>query len=335
MKRKTGIIIVVIFILVIIIYNLPYFKELRAYEKTKRSNDITLCDEYLYEYPNGRHADDVMFLKIGLSNNHMDVIVEYLNNFPDGKYSEEVNTLCDSLWNEEIDKYNKRDKSGESEKATKYMSEMLQYMKEHRINTILVNIHPNLNLKDYDEYDQNIHKILELINDNSLSIEKGMISLKSNFSNYDNLELMKILIYGVQESINTMFTPDFISVINETQREHVDMPNLDFYYTINSQEEKYGNIVVPEIWEYQDFLSGKTLNYLVGIDIDFKAKFSIPGSTITYEYSDKGEPGDNINNVSNIRDGYKQMAQICFAQFSNKMSKNLGLAETYFQEDEE
>lgn len=331
MKKK--IIIGVVVAIVLLIIAMPYIKDYKAYSRVKSENTISSCDWYVEEFPDGRYLDEVLYLKVNLSDNDMPVLVEYLNKCPQGEHANEINSLCDQLWDNEIIKYTQRDKNRESAEAVAYMTEMLQYMKSHRINTIAIDINPTLKLKDYDEYDKEVRDFFELINDNSLSIEKGMISLKSNFTSSDNHSLMEILTDGVQRSMNKMFSPDFITVIPQ-DISNGDMPQLHFDYTISSQEEKDGDTVFPHLWTYSDH-NGRVLNYLVGISITFNAHFSIPGSSTTFDYSEKGEPASNINNVEDIRDGYRQMTAICFAQFSNKMSTNLGLKETYFQGEEE
>lgn len=338
MKWKIGLLAVAVGALAI--YNLPYFEEMRAFDKVEDERSVEKCDWYISEYPKGRHLDDVLFIKIGILENDMPTIVEYLQKFPAGNHSAEVNALCDKLWDAEIAKYNARDKSTESPAAVKYMSEMLQYMKVHRVNSIVVGVNSTMNLKDYDEYDESVRKFLEVTNDDCLSIEDGMISLKSNFTSSDNSVLMDILISGVQKSINKMFSPDFINIVEKSGDvlgkvyATDEMPHLCFDYTINSQEEVWGNLTIPQIWTYSNG-KGKTLNYLLGISIKFQAHFTIPGSSTTFDYMETGEPSENIKNVDDIKDGYRRMTQICFAQFSNKMSQNMGLAETYFQGTEE
>lgn len=88
----------------------------------------------------------------------------------------------------------------------------------------------------------------------------------------------------------------------------------------------------PDIWTYVS--NGKPTSYILAIDVNFDAKFSIPGSSVTYEYSEIGEPGEEIKGIQNVKDGYRQMTQICFAKFSNKMSENLGLEDVYFKGEE-
>ena len=68
---------------------------------------------------------------------------------------------------------------------------------------------------------------------------------------------------------------------------------------------------------------------MVGISINFNAEFTIPNSDITYTYSEKGSPENNISGINDIEDGYRKMTRMCFEQFSDKMVKNMGLDETY------
>ena len=71
----------------------------------------------------------------------------------------------------------------------------------------------------------------------------------------------------------------------------------------------------------------------MGISIDFAATFSIPNSDIVYDYKEIGEPENAIHGIQDIKSGYLQMSAMCFAEFSNKMSRNLGLKESYFTEE--
>ena len=73
--------------------------------------------------------------------------------------------------------------------------------------------------------------------------------------------------------------------------------------------------------------------YILAIDVEFDAKFSIPGSDITYEYSEVGDPGNEITGIEDVKDGYRRMTTVCFAKFSDKMAENLGLEEIYFKEE--
>lgn len=329
---KIVAIVIAFIILSIGVYNLPYFKEMRAYDKVIESNTIEACGEYMNEYPEGRHAEDVMYLKAQLDDFQMRYMVDYLEMFPKGVYSDELNKKCDKIWDDEIAKYEARDKKNDNPQAVAYFTEMLKYMKSHRVNEIIVNVNPKIELTDWSEYTQNARDFLEMLNKNSTkSLDQYMVSLKDNFTKDDQSVLTALLIEGVQKSLNKIFDEYFISVV---QKDNVKKttPKLIFNYSIKSQEIDFPKMRIPDVWSYTS--NGVIQNYLIGISINFNAHFTIPNSSTAYDYSEKGEPEDDINNIEDIKDGYRIMTSICFAKFSNKMSKNLGLAEAYFQDED-
>lgn len=331
-KKRNKIIAIAATVIIagLVIYNLPYFKEKRAYDDVVAQNTLTACDSYMIEYPNGAHADDIMYLRAKLDAFHMPLMVEYLQKFPEGKYAQEINGYCDQIWDDEIAKYENSDKSRNNPQAVSYFLEMLQYMKQHRVNQIIVSVNPQVSLTDWEEYRQDVRDYLEYINnEKDKPLDTYMVSIRKNFTKEDQSTLTDILVEGVQNSLNKIFSDNFITIAKSDSIKQT-MPKLTFNYSIESQEFLTNEGVrIPHIWTY--VADGKTSNYLIGIGINFKAHFSLPNSNTTYDYSDKGEPEDDINNIENIQDGYRIMTSICFAKFSNKMSNNLGLAEVYFQ----
>lgn len=305
--------------------------------RNAKNGDVYACDKYIDLYPEGRHMEDVRYFKIQHTredqfyntNNIFTAINEYLHQFPNGKYAQEINATCDSIWDEKIRMYNERDKVNESPEAVKYMTEMLQYMKKNRINNIAVDVTSHLQLKDYEEYDSKVRSFLEATNTGSLPLAEGMISLKSNFSEADVSSLMEILSEGVQRSFDKRFTPGLITVKDISSN---DVPTIHFDYTIQSQEHQTGAYAIPDIWTYSQ--NDIAINYLIRISIIFNALCSIPGSSTSFEYSEKVDPTENISNISDINDGYLKMTLMSFAEFSNKMAQNMGLKEIYCQVDE-
>lgn len=328
-KLLMWVIPVAVIILSVVIYNLPYFKEMRFYNEVVKERELYKCMDYISMYPHGKHLEEVVFLKVDLTKK-MENVVEYLNDYPAGKYANEVNALCDSLWDNEIAKYERRDKTGEAADAIKYMGEMLKYMKQNRINNIKINIESKLNLKDYSTYDERVRKLLEINTDSNLPLTEHIISLKENFTNADQQTLSEILVSGLQKSLDKIFTPGFI--VAGTGSSIVNSPSVHFTYNIQNQETDLGFCTVPDIWTYSENNVSKA--YLLGISINFDAKFLIPNSSVSYSYSEKGNPESSISNIENIRDGYRRMTIMCFAHFSNTMSDNLGLEEAYFKGEE-
>lgn len=289
-RKKNAIItwsVIGAIILAIIIYNLPYFKEMRFFNKIMEGHTVYDCESYYSKYPNGRYYEDVMNVELELAeqgegDKPVAVLTRYLHKFPDGKYAPQFNVKCDSLWDIEIAKYNQRDKSQESPEAVKFMTEMLAYMKAKRVNAVNLKINPTVHLKDYSEYDGN-----------------------TNSNKFD-----------------------------ETS------PDITINYEIKNQEFEIVEQAMPEIWTYKEqnaILRNQyhIKGYILGIDVKFDTKFTIPGSSTTYTFAEIGEPGKEISNIQSLSEGYRLMTQMCFAKFSNKMSDNLGLEEIYFRGDDD
>ena len=328
-KRKNRIILACLGAigLFFLIYNLPFCKEIRAYKAAVASYNQDDWAEYYNNYPRGRHYQDVMYHEVNNTECPVRVLSRYLEKFPEGKYYAEFEGKYNTLWDEEINKYKAREKQGESQDAVNYITAMLHYMKENRIHTLFLKNKANIRLKDYTEYDSGIREFLEyLYTGEALKLnETNMVSLKKNFTQGDQNYLAEILSEGVEKSFGKMFSTKFVEIETRDFDVQAGSPVLSFEYVVENQEAS-GNI--PHIWTYTT--NNVPQAYLLGISVRFEAIFTIPGSEITYQYSEIGEPGSEINGISDIKDGYRRMTQRCFAKFSDKMAKNLGLEQTYF-----
>lgn len=312
----------------IVVYNLPYFKEKRLYDEVVKERSVYKCNEYYEEYPSGRFYEDVMMLEVELTSTPLHLVTRYLKEFPNGKHVEKMREMYDGMWAVEFDKYENRDKTSESPEAVKFMTEMLHHMKDNMVNTVYLKVNPIISLKDYTEYDEKIRMLLELFYTNEkLPLKKeNIVSLKDNFPKENRDALVDILSEGVKKSFSRMFAPEFVTVVTDVSEADKKSPVITFDYTIKNRNEET-DVEIPEIWTYTS--NNVPTSYILAIDVLFDAKFTIPGTSVTYSYSEVGEPGNEIKCIENINDGYKQMTAVCFAKFSDKMSENLGLDEVY------
>lgn len=334
---KISLISIAIVIIVAIIYNLPYFKEHRFYKTIETAKSEYKINQYYTDFPNGRHYEDVMLIHSNISGNPIKIVMDYVNNFPEGKYINVMNAKCDSLWDEVIAKYENRDKTNESPEAVRFMTEMLYHLKRNRKNTVVLDINPKIDLLDYEDYDDEIRTYLEdLYSEETLPLKENLVSLKDNFTQSNEYILVEILKKGLVNSFSRMFSEDFINIVSDD--DNGKSPVLTFNYNISNQisfdfdGEKI--IVFPNIWIYSTTYNNIDIpqNYLLGIDVYFEVNFTIPESDVTYTYNEMGSPGESIYGIQNIKDGYKQMTQICFAKFADMMANSLGLERSYFDE---
>lgn len=316
-------------------------KDSMFYDLVQKSSEPAKCDDYRTSFPDGKHREEVLYRKAELLKGNVmeqfSAINEYLHAYPSGKYADKLSGLCDELWDEEIARYENRDKQAESAKAVKYMQEMLQYMKRERVNTICISVKPHLELKDYDEYSKDVRNLMEKNISWDTPFPQNLERPKSNFSQSNTEEFTSIIVDGVTKSMDRMFTPGFIKAVSD-EKAGTAVPTLTFDYTIKSQDMNYGGLRGPEIWEWRDtphlrITKGRVQGYLQGIMVSFKAVFTLPGSATTYEYKEDGNPGESIKTISRnnssktieLKKAYKSMTSACFSNFSEKMAANMGL----------
>lgn len=336
-KRITYLAIAAV-ILAMFIYNLPICKEFRAYKEVVREGTVFECEWYYSLYPNGRHYGEVLYIESTISDSPIKPITTYLSRYPDGKYAEVLNERYNALWDEQIAIYKNRDKSGDDPSAVAFMEALLYHMKTNRINTILMNLQPEVSLKDYGEYDESIRMALEeSFQGESLSLKGNIVSLKDNFKKDDEAVLGEILSEGIKQSFERLFSSDFINIELLRGQNNPMCPMLTIEYKVSNKEEfdlymendELRVISWPDIWVYSS--NNVPQAYILAIDVRFSVNFSIAGVDAIYEYSDIGAPANEISGISSIKDGYRMMTQMCFAKFSNKIAENLGLEASYFR----
>ncbi len=302
-----------------------------SYQDVKKLRTETSCTYYDENCPDGKHKEEVAYIRIGCSSDPWRDINAYIEKYPKGEFMDSVRVEYEKVWDKEIAKYN-NNKGKLSASARKFMDEMMDYMKYNMVNTICVEVNSTLRLKDYKEYPQEVRALLEMLNDNSLNIEENMIPLKEKFPESYTQSLNSLLIDGLQQSFDAVFKKGFVNVVT-TKNEKA--PQVKINYVIQSQEDKLGATPIPHIWEYTESSiygalpgSKSVKAYLIGISINFNAHYTIPGSQNKYDFAGVGKPENDISNIEDISDGYQKMTKTCFEQFSDNLSKSLGLQKT-------
>ena len=69
----------------------------------------------------------------------------------------------------------------------------------------------------------------------------------------------------------------------------------------------------------------------MGIAILYHVKFAIPGSDISYEFTDKGTTENEIGEIRDLKDGYRLMTIMSFERFSDKIYQSFGWNRIYLE----
>lgn len=328
-------------ILGIVIYNLPYFAEIREFNKVKEeyshgytySLDYSI-DQYCDKYPDGKHLGDVLMLgaRFNLKENQpveaLDYIDRCLKAVPGGTLADECKQLSDSIWDVEITKYETKAAKAASKEGADFILQMLRYMQKNKIHTVKVVAEPILELKEYSEYSDVIRFLLEMDQDgSSVKLPDDMVTIKDKISISEASEWVEYVVNALNKGFNGILTPGFIKFTEDnTEDESGIYPVVNVKYTINTQESTPG---FPDIWIYTE-KNGMLIvsqSLLLGIGMKFDAEFVLPETKVTFNISESGDPGSQTIDGT-PSDAYSIMCQRCTAEFAQTIEGAFGLTES-------
>lgn len=329
-------------ILGIIIYNLPFFAEKRAFgeaEKDLLSGEYWTYEvavgHYMYRYPDGAHLQDVLMLAAkacsdaSQPSDAVKYASDYLRRFPDGKYAGEVAVIYDMVWNSEIARFNELAAANATKEGAGFVRAMLSYMREKHINTVAVEGRPTLELMEYDEYPQGVRVFMETLNNKetgSMKLPDDIETIKDKISLTEAQSYTSIIVEGLQAGFDKVLTPGFITFTEHPGESGAALPTAIVDYTIKTQEQTFGSFAVPDIWEYTSTMNGIVMSrcLLLGIGMTFNATFLLPDSDIHYTVTGTGDAGSESINVDRSK-AYATMCRRCTQRFSETIASDFGI----------
>lgn len=355
-RRKFMIIggIIAAVIIGVIIYNLPYFAEMRKFHEVEDvyNEGITykytsIVDEYLAEYPNGRHLDEVLILPVrqrmadGEVIYTLEAVDRYLEYLPDGEYAAECRDIINQIWADEIAKYEAKAAEHASKDGARFVMEMLKYMQAHNLRTIDVVAEPELQLKEYGEYPLYMRELLEYFYNNETSqttylgkaeLPKDMVTIKDKVTDEEAKSWVEYVVRALNNGFNGVLTPGFISfrdITDAPSSARQGSPLVNVRYIVTTQEDKG----YPEIWIYTQTMgqySGMVTSkkFVLGIGMTFDADFTLPGTDISYVVTGVGDPGSQEIKDQTPSTVYAVMCQRCTSQFGDKIAEEFGLEDS-------
>lgn len=360
-ERKRNILLalgcVAVLVLGIVIYNLPYFAEKRAYGRVEKAyeqkNDYEFrkqAGEYAEDYPDGRHIDDVLWLVVTSDRSlHEPIkILESAENYltlrPEGSYAARAKAVYDSVWNSEIANYDRiADKRG-SDAGSVFVRSMLCYMRDNRMHTVSVTGVPTLDLKEYSEYPANIRALLEALYEaeaesavvipgrKSAKLPDDLVTIKDKITPEQTRSWTSDVILSLQSGFDRVLTPGLVKFVDSGTVHDSDkakLPTVRVDFTVNTEEEHFGDVPVPSIWTYtstQGYNIEVEKSFILGISMEFKADFNYPGAPSDFVVTGHGDPGEERINVDKS-EAYNVMCDRCVAKFADKIAAEIGLPE--------
>lgn len=343
-RRKLRIVFLVAaaVVLAAIIYNLPYFGEMRAYDRVVKASEEKFglqyeVDNYVREYPDGKHIDDVLILPVRAAAgdeyifNTLEAVDNYLDKRPDGKYKDEVIGIRNGIWDAEIARYEEAAKGSSDRAGVEYVVGMLRYMRDNNLHYVVVSGTPVLELKEYSEYPEIVRKFLEVTQEASANLllsnklPDDMVTIKDQVTEETAANWNSMVRDALQNGFDRVLTKGFIQFVGYDSND--DSPTVNITYTVKTQDTEIEGYTFPDIWEQKGQFVGGSIKrgfLMLGISMDFKADFSYPGLENPFIVTAQGNPGDT--DIKADRKGaYTIMCERCTRQFSDKIESDFGI----------
>lgn len=350
--------LLVVAIVGITIYNLPYFQELRAFHKVETvytdgySWDLPeAVDRYVADFPAGKHLDEVLIMpvhKFKEDKNEvftlLDAINRYVTSCPNGQYVAECEAIYNRIWDKEIAAYQAKTGADIDKEGPKFVVEMLRYMQKHHVRYVNVVGTPELNLKDYADFDAKSQQAMQLlcelsnaskgILDPEVKIPDDLISLKNNLSEEKVKGWMSDIVEALNTGFDAILTPGFIKFVDEKTAKYdrkasediavKDAPVVDLKYVVSNEMEQFG---IPSIWIFKEkaHITSKA-ELIFGIEIDFCADFKLPAvdkNLVIQGHGDSGE--EEISTYGEATSCYTTMCTRATSQFTAQIRQTLAL----------
>lgn len=368
-RRRTMKIIlpmVGLIILVLIIYNLPYFAEKRAYDRTL-DNTAQAFEEYLDNYDNPEHLPDVLFRNAkyvmehgnskyqsygyagteesempsyDYSNEREGIMAfdELFEKFPNHPLTAKGRQVVDSVWDAKIAFFDSRNQHAKSSEALKAVRDMLLYMKKNKVYDVRLNFTSKVDLKDYNDYPSEARLLVET----ALPELKGVTipSVKEQLGSSEVMNVENTLKSQYDKFFNSLFSPGFITVKTDFKENPKGpspetLPVIDVNYTIKNQTVDIAGMELPDIWEQTEgYVASlaKHKNYVLGVDIVINSELKFPGIASTVKNNINSSNNEDIHNIGD--EGiYQAMLAKCLSKFSEQLFSKFGLTEEQSSEE--
>ncbi|ROL59140.1 hypothetical protein D9V86_11055 [Bacteroidetes/Chlorobi group bacterium ChocPot_Mid] len=320
---------IVISLIVVILLVLSYiffFDEYFDYLEVINSKNLNLIENYYKEHPNGFFTESVKFHELSITDD-IEKSRNFINQYRNSKYIDEVKNKYDAIWFREIERYIKHIKStpGADPKAVKFFTSLLYYLRDNYTKKVHLNLIGDVVLKEFKNYDKESQNAL--INDikktpGSPPLGPNLLPLTNVYSMGHIKSLEEIVKQALKKSFEKVLSENFIEVITDDTSKSADL-RIDIFYKIKNEESSIENIKTPALWEYWRY--NKFVAYLMGIAIDFKFKFTIPGTKEVYYFETESFPGDFVREIGDVKNGYVMMTKMSFDRFAQDIINKFGL----------
>lgn len=286
----------------------------------KKSPKAYNCKNYLDQFPDGRHREEVRFNLVKVEQD-IKRLRSFRDNYPKSRFLSEIEKIKDTLWDKQLANYDKRVKF--KTKASRFFKKFMLFLKKNDQDELIIKFNRIVKVKDFHNYNANIRTKLDNQKKNTgykRVVTGNVASVEEHFTVEKMLSYEDIVFSSIKKAVNNIVSEDFLECYNDSYRDTKKRAVITISYTVENDE----NSGIPHIWIYSEnnnWMSepDKFLSYVLGISVNFNFNITIPDPINEYSFNHKASPTDNIGFVTDLKNGYTKMTSQTFNKFAEQI----------------
>ncbi|MDC0459807.1 hypothetical protein OAM07_03535 [Crocinitomicaceae bacterium] len=286
----------------------------------KKNPKTDKCINYLNQFSDGKHIEEVRFILVKIEQD-IRRLRSFRYNYPKSRFLPEIEKIKDTLWDKQIANYDKRVKF--KTKASRFFKKFMLFLKQNDQDELIIKFNRIVKVKDFHNYNANIRTKLDNQNKNSgykRMVTGNVASVEYHFTLEKMLSYEDIVFSSIKKAVNNIVSEDFLECYNDSNSDTKNRAVITINYIVENDE----NSGIPHIWIYSENNNlssrpGKFISYVLGISVNFNFNISIPEPFLDYSFNHKASPTDNINFVTDLKEGYTKMTSQTFQKFAEQI----------------
>ena len=302
------------------------------YREVLSTQPVREVQEYFEDYPDGWFLEEVSFEEVKIVKK-IGVAREFIQDWPNSEFVSEVEGIRVALWDEEIAFYDEFvSVKNPDARAVSFFGDLLRHMRDHSKSRIVLVLTGEVDLYDFRDFPDYVRNLLDMIyqEDDGRTVSGHILELKTNYSEGSLRSYESIISAAIEESFEGVLRDDFIEVstIPSFGEPSGDDIQIEVEYRIKNQVDA-DLPAYPIVWTYSESTNylmgtqGGFVSYLLGVDIDYRFSFVVPGLE-PYTFEESSDPSSSITGFDDVSEAYEIMTKQNFMDFAGKVGSNFG-----------
>lgn len=327
MKKYLKYRYLILLLILLVVSYFGFFNDYLMYLDVKNYPSKHVCQKYYSNFPTGYFTEEVKVVEIEVARD-IGLVRSFLQDYPESDQYELVEKISNELWAFELARYDSIVNSGENfdPEAVYFFKEVLLYLRDNNQSDIGLSLKGDTYLKDFKDYDPELVEWLDIVykEEDNRTVTDNIVEIKKHFDQGDIQQYEDIISNSVESSFGNVLSSNFINVIPSESTNSGLVIKIEYH--IMNQEDDYEGVGIPHIWTYTEGENGERfLSYLLGVEMYFEFQISVPNTFLEYGFVSSTTALSDIENITTLEEGYREMTKQNFQNFANGISSRFGI----------